>query len=396
MHHSIMTSKLSRRTSLRSLAMLALGGVASATPLRGLASLKEERSTGNREQWRAFVRALPKAELHLHVEGITNPSLAFELAERNRIDLPFANPEAFEKSLVFTSLESFLAGYEQMLRVLRTGEDFRDVALHYFRNARERGIVYAELHFDPQAHMERDIAFDEIVEGIGDAQRIAERELGVRSRLIMALQRDRDSDSAWTAYRHALAHREKIAGLGLDNYEANNFPAKFIDLYHQAARDGFQLTSHCDLEVPNSLAHIRSCLKELKVSRLDHGYSVLDSDELTAHCMTHGVALTACPTTDWNHPDPMTDYYVAAVTRSVGLMLKKGLRVSLNSDDPGLMGDRYIDDIYLDVGSALNLGRDDLLRLSRNSFESIWAPEEEKAAYLDALDAFNAANTATI
>ena len=376
--------RLSRRHMLRGLALTSAALVLPGHRAVAAPGPRQDPET----TWRAFVTGLPKAELHMHVEGVVDPWLAFELAERNGLRLAHASPEGFARTLTFDSLESFLRGYGQMLDVLRTGEDFHDATLTYLERARAENVLYAELHFDPQAHVNRGIAFEEVVDGIRSACASAERDLGIGSRLIMALQRDLDVESARAVYASALARRDDIVGLGLDNYEEPGFPAKFEALFREAAAEGFRLTSHCDLEVPDSVEHVRGCIELLGVDRLDHGYSVVESEALTALCRARGIGLTACPTTDWNHPDPLEDYYVAAVTRSVGRMLELGLRVSLNTDDPGLMGGRYLTDVMVDTRRALDLGIDELVTLSRNAFESTWAPEEERRGWLAALDAY--------
>jgi adenosine deaminase len=376
--------------------MKALAG--SAVILHGhrapLAAARADMIAPARDTLAEFIQGLPKAELHLHLEGVTDPTLAFELAERNGVSLAFANPEAFERSLEYSSLESFLFGFEQMLSVLVEPEDFRDAALHYFRKAHAQNLVYVEMHFDPQAHMRRGIDFDAVIEGVREARRIAAADLGIQCQIIMALQRDADLESAAQALAHARRHRDLIVGLGLDNYEEAGFPAKFEALFRESAAHGFQLTSHCDLEVPDSIDHVRGCLDLLGVQRLDHGYSVLEDPLLVQACTERQIGLTACPTTDWNHPDVTTDPYVAAVTESIGAMLELGLLVSVNSDDPGLMGNRYVGDILLDVSNALNLQASDVATLARNAFVSSWAPQADLDRYLKKLDEYAARHAA--
>lgn len=383
-------SALSRRQFLWALAAGTAG-----TLVPGLfpsAAVADSSAKVDDEELRRFVRKLPKAELHLHIEGVTDPELAFVLAERNGVSLPFQSPEAFASTLKFDSLESFLAGYERMISVLKTGEDFYDVTLQYLRKAEAAGIVYAEMHFDPQAHTSRGIAFEAVLDGITSAQRDGQTQFGVRSRLIMAFQRNLDLSSARDVFEKARQNRNAIVGLGLDNYELPGFPDKFTELYRAGAAEGFQLTSHCDLDVPGSIDHVRGCIEQLGVSRLDHGYSVFEDPALVEVCRQQRIAFTACPTTDWSLPNVTEDYYAAAVNESVRRMLELGLRVGLNTDDPGLMGGRYLDDVFFDTGQALQLTRGELVQLSRNAFESIWAPDAEKREYLRQLVAFEHAS----
>lgn len=346
--------------------------------------------------WASFILGMPKAELHVHVEGMVDPKLAFELAERNGLELPFESPEQFEKSLHFTSLESFLAGFEQMLRVLRTAEDFRDAALHYFERAAAQNIVYAELHFDTQPHLARGLALESVLEGIVAAQQEALAGFGIRSRLIMALQREATLAEAGAAYAFALQHRDAITGIGLDSFEVPGFPGKFAELYARAADAGFRLTSHCDLEVEDSLIHVRDCIEDLGVERIDHGYSVLEDDALSALCRERGIGFTACPTTDWTLPDTREDFYAAAVTRAIGAMLDAGLEVSVHSDDPGLMGGRYVGDLLIDVQRDLGLSPAQVATLAGNAFRSSWAPAEEQRAYLAQLGDYIVAHGAPV
>ena len=377
---------LSRRRLLQSLAMLPAGAALVSAGVVAVGA--EDHATPGDATLQHFAKAVPKAELHIHIEGVTGPELAFVLAERNRVQLPFSSPREFADTLVFDSLDSFLAGYEQMMSVLLTGEDFHDVVLQYLEKAADAGIVYAEMHFDPQAHLVRDIPFEEVMEGITAGQRAGMERYGVRSRLIMAFQRDRDLDSARQALAYAGEYRDLIVGLGLDNYEIPDFPSKFVDVYREGAEAGFQLTSHCDLDVPGSIDHIRGCIEQLGVSRLDHGYSLFEDESLIAVCRERGIGFTACPTTDWGLRDVTEDYYASAVNASVRKMLDLGLRVGLNTDDPGLMGGRYLDDVYQDTARALRLSAAEIVQLSRNAFESSWAPPAEKREYLRQLDEF--------
>ncbi|MEQ8264393.1 adenosine deaminase [Pseudohaliea sp.] len=344
----------------------------------------------------SFILGMPKAELHVHVEGMVDPTLAFELAERNKLQLPFASPEQFERSLHFTSLESFLAGFDQMLRVLVTAEDFRDTALHYFEKAAAQNIVYAELHFETQPHLARGLALESVLEGIVDAQQEALARFGIRSRLIMALQREATLEQAGAACAFALQHRDAITGIGLDSFEVPGFPAKFAELYARAADAGFRLTSHCDLEVEESLVHVRDCIEDLGVERIDHGYSVLEDDTLSALCRERGIGFTACPTTDWTLPDTREDFYAAAVTAAIGAMLDAGLQVSVNSDDPGLMGGRYVGDLLIDVQRDLDLSPEQVATLAGNAFRSSWGTAEEKRGYLGQLGDYIATHGAGV
>lgn len=215
----------------------------------------------------------------------------------------------------------------------------------------------------------------------------------MRSKLIMALQREADLASVEAAFEVALAHRDSVAGVGLDSYEVPGFPAKFKEIFALAADEGLQLTSHCDLEVPDSLNHLRACVEDLGVQRIDHGYSVVGDDGLVSLCRTRQISFTACPTTDWRLPDTREDYYAAAVTRAIGQMLELGLQVSVNSDDPGLMGGRYVADLLLAVQRDLDLSATAIASLVRNGFLGSWADEDVKRTYLADLDDYLQVNS---
>ena len=336
----------------------------------------------------AFIENMPKAELHIHVEGSIEPELAFDIADRNRISLAYDTVDELKRAFDFNSLESFLVAFAEVQSVLQTSQDFYDAAYAYFRKARSQNVIYVELKFDPQAHTRRGVAFETVLDGLNQAQNDAQRELGLSSQLIMCFQRDDSIDSAYAAFQDALPHADKIVGIGLDNFEEPGFPAKFAGLYRDARDAGFKLTAHCDLEVPNSLEHVRGCIYELGVDRLDHGYSVLQSEELTNVCRERRICFTACPTTDWNHPIPLEDPYVQAVTNSVRAMLDSGLLVTLNTDDPGIMGSRYMNEIMIDTQRFLGLSKEELGTLMSNAFESCWIEADRRSAYLTTLNEY--------
>ena len=275
----------------------------------------------------AFIERMPKAELHLHLEGTLEPELKFELAARNGLDLPYASAEEMRAAYGFDDLASFLAVYYEGMSVLLTERDFFDLAMAYFRKAHSQNVVYAEVFFDPQAHTTRGVPFGTVIDGIHRAQREAEESLGLRTQLIMCFLRDLTAESAMETLEESLVHGERIVGVGLDSDERGNPPAKFKDVFARARREGFRLTMHCDVDQENSVAHIWQCLDEIKVERVDHGVNALEDRALIAEINRRRLGLTTCPISN----SYVTDGLKAAEIKS---LLDAGVRATVNSDDP--------------------------------------------------------------
>ncbi len=227
-----------------------------------------------------FIAGMPKAELHLHLEGTLEPELKFELAARNGIDLPYRSVEEMRAAYGFDDLPSFLAVYYEGMSVLRSEQDFYDLATAYFRKAASQNVVYAECFFDPQAHTTRGIPFGTAIEGFHRAQEDAAAELGLKSRLIMCFLRDLTADSALATLEESLPYREWIVGVGLDSDEKGNPPVKFRDVFARARDEGYRLTMHCDVDQEDSVGHIWQCLDEIGVERIDHGVNSLEDPAL--------------------------------------------------------------------------------------------------------------------
>ena len=243
----------------------------------------------------AFIEGMPKAELHLHLEGTLEPELKFELAARNGVSLPYRSVEEMRAAYRFDDLSSFLAVYYEGMGVLLAEQDFYDLATAYFRKARSQNVVYAEVFFDPQAHTTRGVPFAAVIEGFRRAQLDAEGELGLRSQLIMCFLRDLTADSALATLEESLPYRDWILGVGLDSDERGNPPVKFRDVFDRARDEGFRLTMHCDVDQENSVGHIWQCLDEIGVERIDHGVNSLEDAALVREIERRGLGLTACP-----------------------------------------------------------------------------------------------------
>jgi adenine deaminase len=325
----------------------------------------------------SFVEGLPKAELHLHIEGTLEPELKFELAARNAVDLPYASVDEMRAAYDFDDLASFLAVYYEGMSVLRREPDFYDLAMAYFRKAHAQNVVYAEIFFDPQAHTRRGIPFETVVEGLRRAQGDA-AQLGVQSKLIMCFLRDESVDSAMETLEASLPYGDWIVGVGLDSDERGNPPVKFREVFARARREGFRLTMHCDVDQEDSVAHIWQCLDEIKVERVDHGVNALEDPALVREINARGLGLTVCP---------ISNSYVAGSTKApeIKQLLDAGVRATINSDDPA-----YFPGYVLENLLAVDLDREQLLQVARNAFEISWLTAEEKAGYLDAVGAYAA------
>ena len=326
----------------------------------------------------AFIDHLPKAELHLHLEGTLEPELKFELAARNGIDLPYATAAQLRAGYAFRDLTSFLAAYYEGMSVLRGERDFYDLAMAYFRTASAQRVVYAEVFFDPQAHTSRGIGFDTVIGGLHRARLDAQAELGLRVQLIMCFLRDMTAESALATLEQSLPHRDKIIGVGLDSDERGNPPVKFREVFARAREHGYRLTMHCDVDQADSVAHIWQCLDDIGVERIDHGVNCLEDDALVARLSRDGIGLTVCPVSNRWVSDGLK-------ARELKTMLDRSLRATVNSDDPAYFG-AYVNANLVAAAGAVGLTETELTRLARNSFEIAWLDTRDRDRYLADLD----------
>jgi len=326
----------------------------------------------------AFIHDLPKCELHVHIEGTLEPELKFKLAERNRIVLPFGTAEELRASYLFHDLPSFLSLYYGGMAVLLKEPDFYDLAFAYLKKARSQNVLYAEIFFDPQAHTGRGVSFDTVIRGLRRAQMDAEQQLGIRSQLIMCFLRDWSAEFAMATLLESLPYKEWIIGVGLDSDEKNNPPSKFLAVFARAREEGYLLTMHCDVNQEDSVAHIWECIDLIGVSRIDHGVNALEDSALCDLLAERKLGLTVCPISNAFVTD-------SSQSNAVGRMLDRGLRVTVNSDDPAYFGG-YIEENFTLVQSQLDLSESRLVALSRNAFEAAWLPRAIKDGYLSQLD----------
>lgn len=337
----------------------------------------------------AFIAGLPKAELHLHIEGTLSVEMKRRFAERNGLslsDASFAPPlqvdgEPGSQSLAIQQYKVFLALYFEGLKVMHTEQNFYELALEYFIQCKANNIVYAELSFDPQAHTDRGVPFGAVIDGLVTAQKEARETLGVDSQLIMCINRDLTLESAVAMMQAARPYRDRIAGLGLDNVEEGHPPNKFRTVYDAARDQGYRLTAHCDVDMIDAREHIRQCIHDLRVERIDHGINVLDDPTLIDAARECGIHFTACPT--WRKGDPKPRR-VDRIERMRGL----GLSVSLNTDDPAYFASGYMNHMLNAVVAIGQWDTDVVARYAKEAFAGAWIDDEQRAAYLRRVDAY--------
>ena len=326
-----------------------------------------------------FIRSIPKAELHVHIEGTLEPELKFELAARNGLQLPYGSADEMRAAYDFDDLSSFLAQYYEGMSVLLAEADFYDLAMAYFERVATQGLVYVEMYFDPQAHTSRGIAFETVITGLRRAQDAAQ-ELGIRSQLIMCFLRDQSVESAFEALEQAQDYRDWIIGVGLDSDERDNPPIKFRDVFAAAREQGYHLTMHCDVDQQDTTTHIRQCLDEIGVERIDHGSNAIEDEALVTALVERGIGLTSCP---------ISNSYVSDGTkaREIRALHERGVLVTVNSDDPAYFPG-YVADNLAALQREAELRRDEVVQLVRNAFIISWLDEADRTNYLDRVDAW--------
>lgn len=327
---------------------------------------------------KTYIRALPKAELHLHIEGSLEPELMFELALRNGLALPYASIEATRAAYAFTDLQSFLDIYYAGAAVLRQEQDFYDLAMAYFRRAVADGVVHAELFFDPQTHTTRGLAFETVLDGLERAGRDAQEQLGISSRLLLCFLRHLSEADAFATLELARPHLSRIHGVGLDSSEQGHPPSKFERVFARCRELGLHVVAHAGEEGP--AAYVWEALDLLKSERIDHGVRSQEDPLLVERLRREQVALTVCPFSNIK-----LCVFPSLAQHNLRELLAEGLRVTLNSDDPAYFGG-YIGANYLETAQALGLTRSELATLARNSLLASFVSEEERAPWLARLE----------
>ncbi len=327
-----------------------------------------------------FIKGLPKAELHLHIEGTLEPELLFELAERNKIQLKYESVEALKEAYNFSNLQEFLDLYYEGANVLLTEADFYDLTWAYLLKCKEQHVVHTEIFFDPQTHTDRGVLFATVINGINRALQDGQEQLGISYRLIMCFLRHLSEASAFESLKEALDYKDLICGIGLDSSEKGNPPAKFERVFAQARAEGFDLVAHAGEEGP--AAYVSDALNLLQVKRVDHGIASINDPVLVAELAKTKVPLTVCP---------LSNLALKAVDRLEDHPLKKlmdqGVLVTINSDDPAYFGG-YMNENYQASAEALGLNNMELCQLAKNSFEASWLAEEEKAKHIQKIEQY--------
>lgn len=330
----------------------------------------------------AYIAGLPKAELHLHIEGSLEPELMFELAQRNGVEIPFDSVEAVRAAYDFSNLQDFLDIYYAGANVLLTRQDFEDLAFAYFQRAAADSVRHAEIFFDPQTHTDRGVAFGVVVEGLISGMDRAKAELGVTSGLILSFLRHLTEEEAFATLEMAKPYLHHFIGVGLDSSEVGHPPSKFVRVFAAARELGLKLCAHAGEEGPP--AYVHEALDLLHIDRMDHGNRSMEDESLIQRLASEQMTLTVCPLSNLklcvvkdlkDHPVPE--------------MLRRGLHVTLNSDDPAYFGG-YVNANYIRLAEAVGLSKEQVTEIAKNSFEGSFLPDAEKLKHLDEVDAYAA------
>jgi adenosine deaminase len=325
-----------------------------------------------------LIARLPKAELHLHIEGSFEPEMMMQLAERNRIEIPFRTLDEAKAAYDFNNLQEFLDLYYQGMNVLRTEQDFHDMTFAYLQRAKADNVVHVEMFFDPQAHTERGVPFGAVADGILSALEPGEKELGITSELIMSFLRHLTEEDGFVLLDESTPWHEHFVGVGLDSSEVGHPPLKFQRLFERCRELGFKLCMHAGEEGPPD--YVREALLDIGVDRIDHGNRSMEDPALIQVLKDTQTPLTNCPLSNLSLCvlGDLKDSPVKA-------QLEQGLLVCVNSDDPAYFGG-YIGKNYEAITDALDLSADQIIQLARNGFTGSFLPEADKARHLAAIE----------
>ncbi|MEZ9541148.1 adenosine deaminase [Vibrio sp. 10N.286.48.C11] len=333
----------------------------------------------------SFIKNLPKVELHLHIEGTLEPELMFQLAKRNNVSIPFENPDQVRDAYQFHNLQSFLDIYYQGANVLIHEQDFYDLTWAYLLRCQQDNVVHTEIFFDPQTHTERGVAFDTIITGITQALDQATHELRISSQLIMCFLRHLDEDSAFETLKQTLPYKDKIIAVGLDSSEQGNPPDKFKHVFQEALNQGFLTVAHAGEEGPAQ--NIIDALSLLSITRIDHGVRCVEDEELMEQLIAKRTPLTVCPLSNTKLKvfDTMQEHNIVE-------LLRKGLCVTINSDDPAYFGG-YMNDNFLAVANAHPVTHQELAQFSINAIEASFISPHAKEDLITQVRQYLVANT---
>lgn len=331
-----------------------------------------------------YITNLPKAELHLHIEGTFEPELMFQIAKRNNIDIKYKSVDEIKDAYQFDCLQDFLDIYYQGASVLITEEDFYDLTYSYLQKCALQNVRHTEIMFDPQTHTQRGIAFETVINGISKACNDAKQHLGVSSLLIMSYLRHLSEEEAFITLKQSLPYKHLITAIGLDSSESGNPPSKFKNVYEASINEGYIPLAHAGEEGPAE--YVWEALDILKIHRIDHGNNCLQDKTLVKEIVNRDIALTVCPLSN-------TALQVVKDLKEHPLkkMMKLGLKVTINSDDPAYFGGQ-VNQNYIEVQEALNLSKEDLYELAKNSFQYSLLDKKSKQNYLEELGAYDKKN----
>ncbi|WP_122893115.1 adenosine deaminase [Arcobacter peruensis] len=325
-----------------------------------------------------FIKQLPKAELHLHIEGSLEPELMFKFSRRNNIEIPYKTIDDIKKAYNFTSLQSFLDIYYAGAKVLIHKQDFYDLTWDYVLKCVENNIVHTEIFFDPQTHTHRGIEFKTIIEGIQEALNDAKEKFGITSAIIMCFLRHLDQEDALKTLNQALEYKKYILGVGLDSSELGNPPSKFEEVFKKAKEKGFKLVAHAGEEA--DVSYIFEALDILSIQRIDHGVQSYKSDELMQRLKKEQIPLTVCPNS--NIELKVFENYSQ---HNIKKLLDYGLNVTVNSDDPAYFKG-YLNQNFINLYQNLDISKKDIIKLIKNSFNSSFISESLKKQYINKLE----------
>jgi adenine deaminase len=331
---------------------------------------------------RSFIRALPKAELHMHLEGALEPELALAFARRNRMTLRFSSVEQLRNLYHFTDLQSFLELYYECTAALLTEQDFYDLTLSYLGRAATEGVQHTEVFFDPQSHTNRGVSFENVITGIHRALEVGRQQYGISSEVIMCFLRHLTAEQAIETLEMALPFRNLILGVGLDSSELGHPPKEFAKVFERAREVGFRRVAHAGEEGPPE--YIWQAIDLLRAERIDHGVRALEDASLVRRMAKEQIALTVCPLSNVR-----LGVFQSMSQHNLKRLLEAGLLITINSDDPAYFGG-YVSDNYIAAQEALELSRDEIERLAANSFTASFLPTEAKHILLDKLKSYTA------
>ncbi|MCC5888127.1 MAG: adenosine deaminase [Gammaproteobacteria bacterium] len=367
------------RITARGAGLMLLLGLVLAAPLQAHAGAADPGAVAD------FIMGLPKTELHIHLEGTLEAEDYLALMARNGRDSPYGDAAAVRDRLTYArDLDTFIEVYEELLGAMETAHDFEQVAMTYIERVSAQGVIYVEMFFDPQMHTYRGVALETVMEGLYRAHARAPVEYGVELWFIACFNRDRSAASALRHLEALAPYQDIVIGVGLDNPEEIGFPEKFATVFARAAAMGFRRTTHLDVDVPNTIEHHWSALRLLDIERIDHGLNVADDPGLIVAVREAGIALTACPTLLYRDIPGRLEGRLARIRT----LLDAGIEISLHSDDPGLMRDLYVGDLYLLAHLEGGFTRAEIVALARNSLLSAWVDEDRRRIWLQAFDAW--------